>query len=864
MTKASTKVVRKMNFKIFKNRFLVIGTILTSIAYLIWRIFFTIPFGYGIIAVTSGIILLIVEIIGMIEAGIHFKNMSNIHYPKKPHIEDESLFPDVDVFIATYNEPVELLYKTVNGCINMDYPDKSKVHIYICDDSNRPEMRNLAHDMKVNYITRTEHKDAKAGNLNNALAHTSSPLVATFDADMIPMHDFLMTCVPYFIGEVKYEEYRSIQYNFINEEDDIDKSDENCGKDIELKNIESKYTKAQMGKKRNNGQRYKKGGRRYKKAKRNDNGKIGFIQLPQSFYNPDLFQYNLFSENRIPNEQDYFYRDIQVARNKSNSVIYGGSNTVISREALNEIGGFYTKVITEDFATGMLIQSKGYRCYAIDEIHASGLSPTDLKSLIKQRERWGRGCIQTGKKLNILFRKGLDFEQKLSYVSAISYWYSGLKRFVYILSPIIYAVFGVVVVKCTVLQVLVFWLPMYLFQDASLRLLSKNIRSVKWSNIYETILFPSLLPTVILESIGISQNKFSVTRKGKAEEDKNYQIKKTVPHIILAVLSLIGIFNCVRLIFDLGSPIYGILLFWLILNFYNIIMSIFFMLGRKINREHERFYISTECTAYFELPSGNMTKIDCMTQDISESGMSIRMDFPQYIPYDKTLWAVISTEKYRSCFECRVVHVEEYNHAWKYAFWIKNIDEKNYRQLLNIIYDREPTLPKIIKKNSGIFDDIGINISKRRNKGINFNRKLPRIILEKEFDTLEAGRISILNFNYEYALIKINYTNEHSESNKWQNMNFEGRYPEKLTVLLNDKLKFYCILGKDENYQNLPEGRLYVIENYEDFINNNEFESMLRKWIREHNLKEEYENKKLRENKKRLIPDDELDELSKL
>ena len=62
----------------------------------------------------------------------------------------------------------------------------------------------------------------------------------------------------------------------------------------------------------------------------------------------------------------------------------------------------------------------------------------------------------------------------------------------------------------------------------------------------------------------------------------------------------------------------------------------------------------------------------------------------------------------------------------------------------------------------------------------------------------------------------------------------------------------------------MPEGRLYVIENYEDFINNNEFESMLRKWIREHNLKEEYENKKLREKKKRLIPDDELDELSKL
>jgi cellulose synthase (UDP-forming) len=31
--------------------------------------------------------------------------------------------------------------------------------------------------------------------------------------------------------------------------------------------------------------------------------KIGFIQTPQSFYNPDLFQFNLYSERNIPNEQ---------------------------------------------------------------------------------------------------------------------------------------------------------------------------------------------------------------------------------------------------------------------------------------------------------------------------------------------------------------------------------------------------------------------------------------------------------------------------------------------------------------------------------------------------------------------------------
>ena len=56
---------------------------------------------------------------------------------------------------------------------------------------------------------------------------------------------------------------------------------------------------------------------------------LGFVQTPQSFHDLDLFQFNLYSESRIPNEQDYFYRDIQVARTKTNSVIYGGSNTVI-------------------------------------------------------------------------------------------------------------------------------------------------------------------------------------------------------------------------------------------------------------------------------------------------------------------------------------------------------------------------------------------------------------------------------------------------------------------------------------------------------------------------------------------------------
>ena len=115
-----------------------------------------------------------------------------------PVIPDE-YYPHVDVFIATHNEPVDLLYKTVNACTFMDYPDKSKVHIYLCDDGARPAVEELANQFGIGYLGFPGNKDAKSGNLNNALSKTSSPLIATFDADMIPQHTFLMKTVPYFM-----------------------------------------------------------------------------------------------------------------------------------------------------------------------------------------------------------------------------------------------------------------------------------------------------------------------------------------------------------------------------------------------------------------------------------------------------------------------------------------------------------------------------------------------------------------------------------------------------------------------------------------------------------------------------------------
>src|SRR5699024_490742 len=67
------------------------------------------------------------------------------------HVLDSWQVPDVDVLIATHNEDRDLLEKTVNGTTYIKYP-KDKLHIYICDDGNRPEIKKLADQYGVGYI----------------------------------------------------------------------------------------------------------------------------------------------------------------------------------------------------------------------------------------------------------------------------------------------------------------------------------------------------------------------------------------------------------------------------------------------------------------------------------------------------------------------------------------------------------------------------------------------------------------------------------------------------------------------------------------------------------------------------------------
>lgn len=103
----------------------------------------------------------------------------------------------VDVYVCTYDEPVEVVAATLAGCRALTYPHTT----YLLDDGRRPEMEELAAVAGARYLVRPDNSHAKAGNINAALPRTAGELLLMLDADHVPMPDALDAMVGYFDDE---------------------------------------------------------------------------------------------------------------------------------------------------------------------------------------------------------------------------------------------------------------------------------------------------------------------------------------------------------------------------------------------------------------------------------------------------------------------------------------------------------------------------------------------------------------------------------------------------------------------------------------------------------------------------------------
>ncbi|WP_420429754.1 UDP-forming cellulose synthase catalytic subunit [Algiphilus sp.] len=115
---------------------------------------------------------------------------------------DSADWPSVDIFIPTYNEPIDVVRPTVLAALNLDWP-ADKLTIYLLDDGRRDAFRELAEAAGVVYMTRPDNKHAKAGNLNHALAQSQGEFIAIFDCDHVPVRSFLTTTMGWMLADPK-------------------------------------------------------------------------------------------------------------------------------------------------------------------------------------------------------------------------------------------------------------------------------------------------------------------------------------------------------------------------------------------------------------------------------------------------------------------------------------------------------------------------------------------------------------------------------------------------------------------------------------------------------------------------------------
>lgn len=685
-----------------KHKLLMYASFISVGIYVFWRVFFTLPLQFGLVSIIFSLLLLFAELTSFIVTLSTFRAATHYVNPETPVIPD-NWYPDVDVFITTHNESLELMYKTVSASTFMHYPDPKKVHIWLCDDGNRPEMKELADELGVGYFGFSGNTHAKAGNMNYAFWRTSAPLVVTLDADMVVSSDFLLRTVPYFYLPK------------------VEKQDDGSWRILAEDEIDPEY-------------------------------KIGFVQSPQSFYNPDLFQFNLYSEQNIPNEQDFFFTEVNVAKNCENASTYAGSNTVLSRQALEDIDGFATESITEDFLTGLMMLQAGYRNLAIPEQLAHGLSPDTIKSLMSQRDRWTRGNIQVFRLLRIWTSRTLNFWQKFEFTGNLCYWFSFFGRMVFLLGPIMATLFNVRIVNADFTTAMIFWLPHYILFILAIRVFSDGTRSNHWSAVVDTIMAPYLSGPAVLEIIGFKMKKFVVTDKSKGEAPPKWRMMLyVVPHAVLFVMTVVSIFLILRQSILINALYNPLVFFWLIVGAKNLLFAIFFMAGRPNYRNAERFFARLPVQIESE-----GQEINGYTTDISDSGLAVVVDTPVPTRPSATVKMTVHTELYAAKLECKVISIKQDEEGnWKYGYAIEHMEEEDKRQYYQILYDRPHSLAKRFKANASIFDDVNTNLMLRTRRRQYNMRKRPRMVVDLSFNTDDNVRGTLFDLDFEYARVEL-------------------------------------------------------------------------------------------------------------
>ena len=175
--------------------------ILALVAYLSWRVAFTIPAGgWDEVAAWLLITFEALPVLGLV---VRVVTLWDIDTRAPRPVSEPPNGMRVAVLIPTYNEPVEVIAPTIAAACALEPAHET----WVLDDGDRDWVEQLCQEYGARYVRRPVHDHAKAGNLNHALdlmaaeAAQGAPwadVLAVLDCDHVPLPAFLTATLGWF------------------------------------------------------------------------------------------------------------------------------------------------------------------------------------------------------------------------------------------------------------------------------------------------------------------------------------------------------------------------------------------------------------------------------------------------------------------------------------------------------------------------------------------------------------------------------------------------------------------------------------------------------------------------------------------
>jgi cellulose synthase (UDP-forming) len=273
-----------------------------------------------------------------------------------------------------------------------------------------------------------------------------------------------------------------------------------------------------------------------------DDERMALVQTPHDFRNHDSFQH--FATGR--HDQSMFFEVIMPGKDRHNGAYWCGSAAVISRRALNDIGGIATETVAEDFHTTIRLHRHGWRTRYHDETLVQGLAPHDLASFLLQRDRWARGNLAVFRTdENPLTASGLTLKQRVSYLSSLLAYFVPIQRLVMLAVLMTMLVGGITPVSAPAWQLAAFWLPWISLELAAGTLLSRGQVS-PWDGSYTILLTTEIFTRAVFVLLRPFRVSFRVTPKDGID-DGGWAAARQL-RLVLAVTGLLMVSILLRVL----------------------------------------------------------------------------------------------------------------------------------------------------------------------------------------------------------------------------------------------------------------------------------------------------------------------------